>query len=628
MPHARLLPAFTFTDDRLAQLRAVAPEAFTAGRVNWDLLREALGDYLEDEGPTTEHFGLSWPGKREAGRLAARPSAGTLVPVPDESQDDRTTRNVFIEGDNLEVLKLLQKSYADRVKMIYIDPPYNTGNEFVYSDDFREPVDSYLKRTGQTGAKGQALTTNAKSDGRFHSNWLSMMYPRLLVARRLLHADGLIFVTIDDNEVAHLRMLMDEVFGPENFLASIAWEKRFTRSNNAKLFYSLKDMVFVYRKSGSIAALREPRTHKSDSIYRNPDNDPRGPWTSSSYVNPATKSARPNLVYPLRNPITGDTIEHPTHAWKYARVEHERHVREKRLWWGRDGDARYPRLKVFLSDSQASGLVPVDLWDHKTTGTTDEGGAELKQLFGAAVFDNPKPTRLIRRMLRLATEPADGDIVMDFFAGSCSTGHAVFALNAEDGGNRRFIMVQLPEPTPPSSTANGCGYHDVAAIGKERLRRAAAKIGATPPPQLPPAAERGSVDLGFKVFSLSPSQLRPWSDEPVKDVQQAQARFDEPADPLAEGWQPLPLLTELMLLAGFPLDSTVTVDARFSANRVTCVASDAFVHRLFVCLDGDMHQETVAALYLDDADVFICREIALSEDQKRFLGSVVNLKTI
>lgn len=292
MPHTRLRPNYTFDQERLAQLKAVVPEAFADGKIDWDTLREILSDHLEDQ--SVEHFGLSWPGKREARKLASQPSRGTLTPVPGEGINEDTTRNIFIEGENLEVLKLLLKSYAGRVKMIYIDPPYNTGNDFIYSDDFTEPLESYLRRTRQADEEG-LLTSNPKSSGRFHSNWLSMMYPRLLVARHFLRNDGLIFVTIDDNELHNLRNIMDEIFGAENFLANVSWEKRYTRSNNAKLFYSLKDSILVYRASSSITVLREPRTEKSDSIYSNPDNDPRGPWTTSSYVNPATKDQRPNL---------------------------------------------------------------------------------------------------------------------------------------------------------------------------------------------------------------------------------------------------------------------------------------------------------------------------------------------
>ncbi len=339
--------------------------------------------------------------------------------------------NVIIEGDNLLALKALLPTHAGRIKCIYIDPPYNTGNEgWVYNDKLNQP--QFKEWIGQTvGKEGEDATR--------HDKWCCMMYPRLQLLRELLREDGLIFVSIDFTEVAYLRLLMDEIFGPENFLADIAWEKRYTRSNNAKLFYSLKDTILTYRKSGSVSELREPRTEKTDGIYKNPDNDSRGDWTSSSYVNPATKEERPNLVYPIKNPNTGAWVEHKTHAWKYSLEKHAEHVLENRLWWSENGKAKYPRLKVFKSDE---GVVPIDLWHYQTTGTTDDGGTTVKQIFGSAVFETPKPVGLIRRILELATEPNEQHIVFDSTAGSGSTAHAVLELNKEDGGNRKFILVQ------------------------------------------------------------------------------------------------------------------------------------------------------------------------------------------
>ena len=368
--------------------------------------------------------------------------------------------NLIIEGDNLIALKSLLPTHAGRIKCIYIDPPYNTGNEgWVYNDNLTQP--QFKEWIGEVvGKEGE--------DACRHDKWCCMMYPRLQLLKELLRDDGLIFVSIDSVEVAHLRMLMDEVFGSENFLADVAWEKRYTRSNNAKLFYSLKDTILVYRRSEAVKLLREARTEKSDGIYKNPDNDPRGDWTSSSYVNPATKEQRPNLVYPIKNPHSGAWIEHETHAWKYSPETHAEHVAENRLWWGEKGDARYPRLKVFKSDN---GLVPIDVWHYQTTGTTDDGGTTIKNIFGSAIFDNPKPVELIRRVLELGTKPDSDDIVLDSTAGSGTTAHAVLESNEEDGGNRRFVLVQQPYDTKDNEKEK---FNIAQKITRERVQRVSA----------------------------------------------------------------------------------------------------------------------------------------------------------
>ena len=365
--------------------------------------------------------------------------------------------NLIIEGDNLLALKALLPTHAGKVKCIYIDPPYNTGNEqWVYNDNLTQP--QFKEWIGQTvGKEGE--------DACRHDKWCCMMYPRLALLKELLREDGIIFVSIDFTEVGNLRLIMDDVFGPENFLADIAWEKRYTRSNNAKLFYSLKDTLMVYRKSGDVQFLREDRTPKSDGNYRNPDNDPRGSWTTSSYVNPATKEQRPNLVYKIRNSRTGRLVDHETHAWKYSKETHEQHVADNRLWWGEDGQAKYPRLKLFKGDE---GLVPIDVWHWQTSGTSDEGGTTLKEIFGSAVFENPKPVRLIRRILQLATDPDNGDIVLDSCAGSGTTAHAVLEQNLEDNGNRRFLLIQQAYDTKDDEKAP---RNIAEQITCERVRR-------------------------------------------------------------------------------------------------------------------------------------------------------------
>lgn len=571
------------------QLRVLFPEAFTEGKINFDVLKQVLGGAVDER---DEKYGLNWHGKRKARQLALTPSTGTLRPCPDESVDWDTTQNLMIEGDNLEVLKLLQKSYAGKVKLIYIDPPYNTGKDFVYPDDFRDNIKNYLELTGQVEG-GKKISSNTEASGRFHTDWLNMMYPRLRLAHSLLRPDGLIFVSIDDSEVANLRHLMTEIFGEENFLATIAWEKRYTRSNNAKRFYSLKDNIMAFRRSEAVSVLREARTEKSKDIYSNPDNDERGDWTSSSYVNPATKDQRKNLVYPIVNPFTKEVVEHPTHAWKYERDEHLRHVAENRLWWGQNGDAKFPRLKNFLEEMK-DGVVPIDLWDYEGTGTTDEGGLEVKALFGDAVFDNPKPTKLIQRILGLSPNANAEDIVLDFFAGSGTTAHSVMARNAIDEGNRRFILVQIPEPLnvankDQKTAAEQCIKLNrpctIAELTKERLRRAATKIREENPDY--------KSDLGFRVFKLHNSNIHAW--EPNRD--NLAETLDQAADHLRADRTEQDILFELLLKLG--LDLTTPIEQRTIADK-TVHSIGAGV--LMACLEPKMAAKDIEPLAHGIAD--------------------------
>ena len=583
--------------ENLDRLKALFPEALTEGKVDFEVLRQLLGDTVDDR---EEKYGLTWHGKRRARQLALTPSAGTLRPCPEDSVDWDTTQNLMIEGDNLEVLKLLQKSYAGKVKLIYIDPPYNTGKDFVYPDDYTDSLKNYFELTGQTDGEGKKLTSNTETSGRFHTDWLNMMYPRLKLARNLLRDKGIIFVNIDDGESAQLKLLMSDIFGEENFLASISWEKRYTRSNNARLFYSLKDTLVAFRKSPSVNLLREARGEKQRSIYSNPDNDSRGDWTSSSYVNPATKEQRPNLVYAIENPTTRELIEHPTHAWKYEPSEHARHVREMRLWWGQDGKAKFPRLKNFLAEMEG-GMVPVDLWHYKNTGTTDEGGHEVKDLFGDAVFDNPKPTRLIRRIVALASsidanQETERPIVLDFFSGSGTTGHALLTHNVRDAGRYRHILVQLPEPLDYNNkdqrlAAEYCTRlrkpRNIAELTKERLRRAAARVRDENPDH--------PGDLGFRVFKLDTSNIRAWDPKP-DDLEGALLSGLDHIEPDRTEQD---ILYELLLKLG--LDLCVPIEMKTIAGKsVYSVGSGT----LIVCLDDAISCEDVEPLALGIADYY------------------------
>ncbi len=498
-----------FTEENIAKLAELFPGCVTEAEdengqlkkaIDFDQLRQELSNNIV-EGPQ-ERYHLNWPGKREALLTANAPIAKTLRPCREESVDFDTTKNLFIEGDNLDALKLLQETYLGKVKVIYIDPPYNTGNDFIYDDNFSENTEEFMQRSNQKDDEGNRLVANTDANGRFHSDWLTMMYARIKLSRNLLKDDGSIFISIDDKEVANLKKICDEVFGQENFLAQIAWEKRYTRSNNAKRFYSLKDNILAYRKSSSLEHIKEKRNEKSDSSYSNPDGDIKGSWTTSSYVNPATKSQRPNLSYVIKNPFSGELVSHETHAWKHSKEENKRHASEKRLWWGKDGNAKYPRLKLYLSE-QTGGLVPIDLWDYKSSGTTDEGGLEIKELFGEAVFDTPKPTKLIKRILGMASSPDGGDVVLDYFAGSASTAHAVMHLNADDRGNRKFILVQIPEECDIKKSGSKAGFHYISDISKERIRRAGKKI------EQENTDKEGidQLDIGFRVLKVDISNM-------------------------------------------------------------------------------------------------------------------------
>ncbi|MEA3428716.1 MAG: site-specific DNA-methyltransferase [Thermodesulfobacteriota bacterium] len=537
-------------NENLEALKTIFPESFTEDGVSFEVLRELLGDAVAEG---EEKYGLTWHGKKKARQIALTPSLGTLRPCKEESVDWDTTQNLFIEGDNLEVLKLLQKSYANKVKMIYIDPPYNTGKEFIYPDKFQDNLDTYLRYTGQKDNEGFKISSNSESSGRFHTNWLNMMYPRLKLARGLLHEKGLIFISIDQNESSNLRKVCDEIFGEDNFVSSIVWEKRYTRSNNAKLFATLTETVLLYRKSEVLETIKEPRSEKADSIYDNPDDDPRGVWTSVSYVNPATIDQRPNLVYDIENPITGQMISHPTNAWKYEPATYEKHAGDNRLFWGKDGGNKYPRLKKFLSELDG-GMVPVDLWKRKDTGTTDEGSKELEALFGRKIFDFPKPVSLIKRAISIATDAKDG-WVLDFFAGSAPTAQAVMQQNSDDKGIRRFILVQLPEPCEEKSEAFKAGYKTIAEISKERIRRAAAKIKEE--------NQDYEGDLGFKVFKLDSSNIRAWNPD-RNDLEQS---IIDHTEHLIEGRSQEDVLYELLLKRG--VDLTVPIEAREITTKGT-----------------------------------------------------------
>lgn len=454
------------------------------------MLRQLLGDNAVEDAP--EAYEFNWVGKQAARAEVLKPIKKTLRPVKEDSVDWDNTQNLYIEGDNLEVLKLLQKSYLGKVKMIYIDPPYNTGNDFVYHDDFAMSADEYAEASGSVDELGNKYIKNMDSNGRFHSDWCSMIYSRLMVARTLLAEDGVIFISIDEHEEENLKKISNEIFGCSNFVGTIIWERAFAPKNDAKYLSDSHDYVLVFAKTidkFQIGLL--PRSEEANARYKNPDNDPRGPWTAD---NMTVKTYSANYDYEIVTP-NGSVMSPPNgRCWFTSKERMDKLIQENRVWFGETG-GNMPRLKRFLSDVQ-QGMTATTIWKYTEVGHNQEGRQELKKLFdNKGYFDGPKPLRLISRILTIANLSANS-IILDFFSGSATTAHAVMQLNAEDGGNRQYIMVQIPEETPEDSEARKAGYNTIPEIAKERIRRAGKKIKEESP------LTTADLDTGFRVFRL------------------------------------------------------------------------------------------------------------------------------
>ncbi len=494
----------------LEALRQIAPSAFIEVRgedglltykINFDVLRELLGDTIADT--DEESFGFQWVGKQTAKRAAAEPTRQTLRPVVEDSKDWDNTENLYIEGDNLEVLKLLQRAYLGKVKMIYIDPPYNTGNDFVYDDDFAMSSKEMDEAMGNLDEDGNRLRKNLDTNPRYHSDWCSMMYSRLLVARTLLANDGVIFISIDDNEVHHLRKICDEVFGAGNFLAQVVWERAYAPINLMKHFSPSHDYIVCYAKDVDLAICNGiPRSSEADARYSNPDNDPRGVWQSDNLsVGPAIEAN----IYPITTP-SGRVVEPPAgRSWSLSANAFAERLRQNRIWFGSDGNG-VPRMKRFLSELRKTGVTPMTIWKYEEVGHSQDATKALAEMFdGKKYFDYPKPVDLIKRCISLYSSP--DSLILDFFSGSATTAHAVMQLNVEDGGKRKYICVQLPEETPKDSPARKAGYNTICEIGKERIRRAGAKIQAEHP--------EATIDTGFRVLRLDSSNMEEVYFEPA-----------------------------------------------------------------------------------------------------------------
>lgn len=521
-------------------------------------MRQELSDHLV-EGPA-ERYRLDWPGKREAAFAANAPETITLRPVREESVDFDTTQNLFIEGDNLQALKLLQDSYLGKVKLIYIDPPYNTGNDFIYDDDFAESTAEYLERSGQVDEEGGRLVTNTESNGRFHSDWLSMMYPRLKLARNLLADNGVIAISIDSGEGAGLKTMCDQVYGPHNFVDQLVWQKKVSPSNDSQFFSNDHEQILVYARNKRPGVIqRLERTEQHNKYYTNPDGDPRGAWNSVAPFSNKSADERPNLYYPVANPKTGDQVLPPRRSsWKYSRATMARLIEDDRLYWGSDGRASQPRIKKFLTE--AGKVVPRNVLGYSEYGSTQSAATELRELMEGDWFDYPKPTSLVRGILDFATISSEPALVLDFFAGSGTTAHAVMAANAADGGNRRFIMVQLDEPTPEDSAAREAGFENIAQLSRERIRRAGAKI----------KDEAGlsvdSLDVGFRTLKVDSTNYAPVRLTP-DETKQDELEFL--ADNIKADRTPEDLLFEVMIDWGLDLAAPI--------ERIELAGTEVFI---------------------------------------------------
>ena len=601
-----------FAEEQVARLKELFPEAFNEGKVDFDKLRAALGD-LGDDSP--ERYSFTWAGKRDAIRLLQTPSRATLTPSVEESVDFETTRNVFIEGDNLEVLKLLYKAYDGRVKMIYIDPPYNTGNDFIYPDNYADPLETYLRLTGQTDAEGNLLTSNPETSGRYHSAWLSMMYPRLFLARQLLREDGVIFVSIDDHEVHNLKLMMNEIYGEENFVAQFTWKSRQFPDSRAKTHVSVDHEYILLYSRRSDTRLRG--IERDETKFSNPDNDPRGRWMSRSLLGLATPEQRPNLHYVTVNPNTGHEFSPPTNSgWRYSRARMEALIADGRILFPQTPDGR-PREKKFRADMEDEYIALPSIIDDVFTAN---GTAEISKLFGDQVFDFPKPAGLIGRFCEQST--SDGDIILDFFAGVCTTAQAALELNREDGDNRCFITVQLPEPTDNPM------FPTIADVGKERIRRVIARMQGEREGQLPLEARQTPEDLGFKVFKLAPSNYRSWKGSADTDPEVYAEQMGLFADPLVDGWTVPDVIWEVAVKEGYGLDSHIErVEAVADAN-VYRVADPDREQFFFICLDDIVRVGPLESLELSKDTLFVCRDAALDDETAANLALQCRLKTI
>ncbi|WP_286978896.1 site-specific DNA-methyltransferase [Pseudomonas sp.] len=572
------------TEANIAKLAELFPNCITEGRdakgevkkaIDFDLLRQELSSSIVEG--SQERYQLNWPGKREALLAANAPIAKTLRPFRDESIDFDSTQNLFIEGDNLDVIKLLQESYLGKVKVIYIDPPYNTGRDFIYDDDFKDDTESYLLRSNQTGESGLRIVANTEANGRFHSDWLTMIYSRIRLARNLLRDDGVVFISIDDNEVDNLRKLCSEVFGEENFVAQIIWQKVFSPKNSARWFSEDHDYVLVYAKAkDQWTPNLLPQTEEMIARYKNPDGDSRGPWTSSDL---AARNRYDAGLYSVQCP-SGRIIDGPPKGryWGISEANFKKLDQDNRIWWGVDG-SNMPRLKRFLSEVQ-QGRTPQTLWTYKEVGHTQDAKKTLLKYVQFEhtenVLNSVKPVELLQRILQLASKSDENSIVLDFFSGSATTAHAVLKQNIEDGGNRRFIGVQIPESLPKPEP----GLASIFEMGLKRIRNFRAEV------QQQGGGE--NCDLGFRVLKTDTSNMKDVYYTP--DAVSQDLLFDQ-VDNICEDRTAEDLLFQVLLDWG--------VDLALPVSQQTIVGKTVFFvdgNALIACFDTGIDENFVKQL--------------------------------
>lgn len=587
--------------ENIEQLRQIFPDVFEEGKIDFDKLKQVLGEYVDDE---KERYNFTWNGKGKALRLAQAPTTGTLRPCEVESKNWDDTQNLYIEGDNLEVLKLLQTSYHGKIKMIYIDPPYNTGGDFVYPDDFSDSIENYKRITGQVNEDGKNLSTNTETNGRYHTDWLNMMYPRLRLARNLLSDDGVIFISIDDNEQANLKKICDEVFGEINFIATAIWRSSDNSNNDAKQFSGDHNYTLIYSKTSGWQP-NKLNDESKQSHFKNPDNDPRGPWFDGNPLN--SPNYRENLVYDIIAP-NGNVIKPPKNGWRWSKET----LQEKMA----TGEIRFNetmtniKRRTYLCDN--NGVPPSTLWiDLEKTGHNRQAKYELLGLIPEDVFDTPKPVKLIRFIDSLIKDNTDL-ICMDFFSGSATTADAIMQANLDDGGHRKYILVQLPENLDKSilnasndkktvlknaiELCEKLGVeHKLTELAKERIRRAGEKIKAEVEEQnaqLKIGEEPKKVpDIGFKVFKLDSSNLKKWQ----PDYDDLEATLFDSVSNYVEGRSELDVVYEIMLKMGMEL--TWPLETHTIGNKNVY---EIGMGALMICLDDHITTEVaegMAALY-------------------------------
>jgi len=543
------------------KLKELFPEVFSEGKIDFQKLEEELGEFTNTN---PERYNFTWAGKREAKKIAQTPSTGTLRPAKEESKDWDTTQNLYIEGDNLEVLKLLQKSYHKRVKMIYIDPPYNTGKEFIYPDNYHDNLDTYLKYTHQKGEDGKKFSVNADTSGRYHTNWLIMMYPRLKLARNLLKDDGVIFISIDDHEVANLRKLCDEIYGEDNFIATISWRRQDGQTNIGNLA-RVKEYILVYGKNEHLNLGRLPLSDKAKKDYQYKDK--KGLYGRGRLREPVRGRYHYELISPQGTIALG--------PWLISEEEFRKLEQGELVHWPENGGS--PRRKIYLRDMLKKGQIPNDFWGIEF-GTNQRASLELESLFKRRIFDFPKPVSLLSNLINIGSLTST-DIILDFFSGSAATAHAIMKLNSEESGNKQFIMVQLPEETDEKSEAYKAGYKNICEIGKERIRRAGEKIKADNPDK-----DLSNLDIGFKVFKLDSSNIKEWD----SDFDNLEKNLLDSVENIKSDRTQEDLLYEILLKYG--LDLTLPIEEKtIDSKKVFVIGFGALV----VCLDDDITTDTV-----------------------------------